>query len=93
MKKYNELMREYLRFKHSLLELSGYEIYSLANDIVFYEKIVDYIQNIDIEENELKKIKSLKHMLEFYKTEGINTLGNYEAIENFLNEYIRRNND
>lgn len=82
-------MREYLRFKHSLLELNGYEIYNLANDIVFYEKIVDYIQNIDIEENELKKIKSLRHMLDFYKTEGINTLGNYEAIESFLNNYIR----
>lgn len=93
MKKYNELMREYLRFKHSLLELNGYEIYNLANDIVFYEKIVDYIQNIDIEENELKKIKSLRHMLDFYKIEEINTLGNYEAIESFLNNYIRRNND
>lgn len=80
MKKYNELIKEYLEFKHSRLELNN------------YEKIADYIQNTVIEENKLESIKSLEKMLKFYKVEEINSLGNYESLEIFLNDYIRRCN-
>lgn len=90
MKNYQKLLDEYIVFEKETLEKDSREVYSMAEQIKFYNDVMNYLEYGDIKVRELEKIKSLKDLYYFYMESDDYIVGRFEDTENFIEAYIKR---
>lgn len=89
MKNYQKLLDEYIVFEKETLEKDSREVYSMAEQIKFYNDVMNYLEYGDIKVRDLEKIKSLKDLYYFYMESDDYIVGRFENTQNFIEAYIK----
>lgn len=89
MKNYQKLLDEYIVFEKETLEKDSREVYSMAEQIKFYNDVMNYLEYGDIKVRDLEKIKSLKDLYYFYMESDDYIVGSFEDTQNFIRTYIK----
>ena len=90
MKNYQKLLDEYIVFEKETLEKDSREVYSMAEQIKFYNDVMNYLEYGDIKVRDLEKIKSLKDLYYFYMESDDYIVGRFEDTQNLIEAYIKR---
>lgn len=90
MKNYQKLLDEYIVFEKETLEKDSREVYSMAEQIKFYNDVMNYLEYGDIKVRNLEKIKSLKDLYYFYMESDDYIVGRFEDTQNLIEAYIKR---
>ena len=90
MKNYQKLLDEYIVFEKETLEKDSREVYSMAEQIKFYNDVMNYLEYGDIKVRDLEKIKSLKDLYYFYMESDDYIVGRFEDTQNLIETYIKR---
>lgn len=90
MNNYQNLLDEYTKFKEETLEKDSREVYSMAEQIKFYNDVMNYLEYGDIKVRDLEKIKSLKDLYYFYMESDDYIVGRFEDTQNLIEAYIKR---
>ena len=90
MKNYQKLLDEYIVFEKETLEKDSREVYSMAEQIKFYNDVMNYLEYGDIKVRDLEKIKSLKDLYYFYMESDDYIVGRFEDTQNLIKAYIKR---
>lgn len=93
MKNYQKLLDEYIVFEKETLEKDSREVYSMAEQIKFYNDVMNYLEYGDIKVRDLEKIKSLKDLYYFYMESDDYIVGRFEDTQNLIEAYIKRVED
>jgi hypothetical protein len=93
MKNYQKLLDEYIVFEKETLEKDSREVYSMAEQIKFYNDVMNYLEYGDIKVRDLEKIKSLKDLYYFYMESDDYIVGRFEDTQNLIEAYIKRLED
>ena len=93
MNNYQRLVDEYIRFEEETLEKDSREVYSMAEQIKFYNDVMNYLEYGDIKVRDLEKIKSLKDLYYFYMESDDYIVGRFTALPPIINAYIKRLED
>ena len=89
MKNYQKLLDEYIVFEKETLEKDSREVYSMAEQIKFYNDVMNYLEYGGIKVRDLEKIKSLKDLYYFYMESDDYIVGRFENTQNFIEAYIK----
>ena len=89
MKNYQKLLDEYIVFEKETLEKDSREVYSMAEQIKFYNDVMNYLEYGDIKVRDLEKIKSLKDLYYFYMESDDYIVGRFEDTQNLIEAYIK----
>ena len=90
MKNYQKLLDEYIVFEKETLEKDSREVYSMAEQIKFYNDVMNYLEYGDIKVRDLEKIKSLKDLYYFYMESDDYIVRRFEDTQNLIEAYIKR---
>ena len=90
MNNYQNLLNEYIKFEEETLEKDSREVYSMAEQIKFYNDVMNYLEYGDIKVRDLEKIKSLKDLYYFYMESDDYIVGRFEDTQNLIEAYIKR---
>lgn len=93
MKNYQKLLDEYIVFEKETLEKDSREVYSMAEQIKFYNDVMNYLEYGDIKVRDLEKIKSLKDLYYFYMESDDYIIRRFEDTQNLIEAYIKRLED
>ena len=93
MKNYQKLLDEYIVFEKETLEKDSREVYSMAEQIKFYNDVMNYLEYGDIKVRDLEMIKSLKDLYYFYMESDDYIVGRFEDTQNLIEAYIKRLED
>ena len=93
MKNYQKLLDEYIVFEKETLEKDSREVYSMAEQIKFYNDVMNYLEYGDIKVRDLEKIKSLKDLYYFYVESDDYIVRRFEDTQNLIEAYIKRLED
>ncbi len=93
MKNYQKLLDEYIVFEKETLEKDSREVYSMAEQIKFYNDVMNYLEYGDIKVRDLEKIKSLKDLYYFYMESDDYIVERFEDAQNLIEAYIKRLED
>lgn len=93
MKNYQKLLDEYIVFEKETLEKDSREVYSMAEQIKFYNDVMNYLEYGDIKVRDLEKIKSLKDLYYFYMESDDYIIRRFEDTQNLIVAYIKRLED
>ena len=93
MKNYQKLLDEYIVFEKETLEKDSREVYSMAEQIKFYDDVMNYLEYGDIKVRDLEKIKSLKDLYYFYMESDDYIVRRFEDTQNLIEAYIKRLED
>ncbi|AVQ17808.1 hypothetical protein [Fusobacterium mortiferum] len=93
MKNYQKLLDEYIVFEKETLEKDSREVYSMAEQIKFYNDVMNYLEYGDIKVRDLEKIKSLKDLYYFYMESDDYIVRRFEDTQNLIEAYIKRLED
>lgn len=93
MKNYQKLLDEYIVFEKETLEKDSREVYSMTEQIKFYNDVMNYLEYGDIKVRDLEKIKSLKDLYYFYMESDDYIVGRFEDTQNLIEAYIKRLED
>ena len=93
MKNYQKLLDEYIVFEKETLEKDSREVYSMAEQIKFYNDVMNYLEYGDIKVRDLEKIKSLKDLYYFYMESDDYIVRRFEDTQNPIEAYIKRLED
>lgn len=93
MKNYQKLLDEYIVFEKETLEKDSREVYSMAEQIKFYNDVMNYLEYGDIKVRDLEKIKSLKDLYYFYMESDEYIVRRFEDTQNLIEAYIKRLED
>ena len=93
MKNYQKLLDEYIVFEKETLEKDSREVYSMAEQIKFYNDVMNYLEYEDIMVRDLEKIKSLKDLYYFYMESDDYIVRRFEDTQNLIEAYIKRLED
>lgn len=93
MKNYQKLLDEYIVFEKETLEKDSKEVYSMAEQIKFYNDVMNYLEYGDIKVRDLEKIKSLKDLYYFYMESDDYIVRRFEDTQNLIEAYIKRLED
>lgn len=89
MKNYQKLLDEYIVFEKETLEKDSREVYSMAEQIKFYNDVMNYLEYGDIKVRDLEKIKSLKDLYYFYMESDDYIVRRFEDTQNLIEAYIK----
>ena len=93
MKNYQKLLDEYIVFEKETLEKDSREVYPMAEQIKFYNDVMNYLEYGDIKVRDLEKIKSLKDLYYFYMESDDYIVRRFEDTQNLIEAYIKRLED
>lgn len=93
MKNYQKLLDKYIVFEKETLEKDSKEVYSMAEQIKFYNDVMNYLEYGDIKVRDLEKIKSLKDLYYFYMESDDYIVRRFEDTQNLIEAYIKRLED
>ena len=93
MNNYQNLLDEYIVFEKETLEKDSREVYSMAEQIKFYNDVMNYLEYGDIKVRDLEKIKSLKDLYYFYMESDDYIVRRFEDTQNLIEAYIKRLED
>ena len=93
MKNYQKLLDEYIVFEKETLEKDSREVYSMAEQIKFYNDVMNYLEYGDIKVRDLEKIKSLKDLYYFYMESDDYIVRRFADTQNLIEAYIKRLED
>ena len=93
MKNYQKLLDECIVFEKETLEKDSREVYSMAEQIKFYNDVMNYLEYGDIKVRDLEKIKSLKDLYYFYMESDDYIVRRFEDTQNLIEAYIKRLED
>lgn len=93
MKNYQKLLDEYIVFEKETLEKDSREVYSMAEQIKFYNDVMNYLEYGDIKVRDLEKIKSLEDLYYFYMESDDYIVRRFEDTQNLIEAYIKRLED
>ena len=93
MNNYQNLLNEYIKFEEETLEKDSREVYSMAEQIKFYNDVMNYLEYGDIKVRDLEKIKSLKDLYYFYMESDDYIVRRFEDTQNLIEAYIKRLED
>lgn len=93
MKNYQKLLDEYIVFEKETLEKDSREVYSMTEQIKFYNDVMNYLEYGDIKVRDLEKIKSLKDLYYFYMESDDYIVRRFEDTQNLIEAYIKRLED
>lgn len=93
MKNYQKLLDEYIVFEKETLEKDSREVYSMVEQIKFYNDVMNYLEYGDIKVRDLEKIKSLKDLYYFYMESDDYIVRRFEDTQNLIEAYIKRLED
>lgn len=93
MNNYQNLLDEYIGFEEETLEKDSREVYSMTEQIKFYNDVMNYLEYGDIKVRDLEKIKSLKDLYYFYMESDDYIVRRFEDTQNLIEAYIKRLED